>query len=222
MHRPRATFANVVSCLALFIALGGASYAAVALPKNSVGTKQIVPGAIDNSKIRKGSLLAGAFKPGQLRAGKDGAQGAAGPQGAKGDTGAQGPAGSGSVTRLAGMSSFPAQAISADGQWHTWAGVTFTAAANTLYELHLDDDYTLNSIDGTPCAGSPDYIERGLSNGVVSGTVDSSGSYSIPVFYGPYAPGTTVTVEYQHRAMCATETIHFAPGQLLAVPYELP
>jgi hypothetical protein len=31
-----------------------------------------------------------------------------------------------------------------------------------------------------------------------------------------------VTVEYQHRAMCATETIHFAPGQLLAVPYELP
>ena len=219
MHRPRATFANAVSCLALFIALGGASYAAVALPKNSVGTKQIVAGAIDNSKIKKGSLLASAFKSGQLRAG---AQGPAGTQGAKGDTGAQGPPGAGSPTRLAGMSSFPGQTISADGQWHTWAGVTFTAAANTLYELHLDDDYALMSINGTSCAGSPDYIERGLFNGVVSGTVDSFGSSSIPVFYGPYAPGTTVTVEYQHRAMCATETIHFPPGQLLAVPYQTP
>jgi hypothetical protein len=219
MHRPRATFANVVSCLALFVALGGASYAAVALPKNSVGTKQIVAGAIDNSKIKKGSLLASAFKSGQLRAG---AQGPAGTQGAKGDTGPQGPPGAGSPTRLAGMSSFPGQTISADGQWHTWAGVTFTAAANTLYELHLDDDYALMSINGTSCAGSPDYIERGLFNGVVSGTVDSFGSSSIPVFYGPYAPGTAVTVEYQHRAMCATETIHFPPGQLLAVPYQTP
>ena len=219
MHRPRATFANVVSCLALFVALGGASYAAVALPKNSVGAKQIVAGAIDNSKIKKGSLLASAFKSGQLRAG---AQGPAGPQGAKGDTGAPGPAGAGSVTLLAGMSSFPGQTISADGQWHTWAGVTFTAAANTLYELHLDDDYALMSINGASCAGSPDYIERGLFNGVVSGTVDSFGSSSIPVFYGPYAPGTTVTVEYQHQAMCATETIHFPPGQLLAVPYQTP
>lgn len=54
MHRPRATFANVVSCLALFIALGGASYAAVKLPKHSVGARQIVPHSIDNSKIKQG------------------------------------------------------------------------------------------------------------------------------------------------------------------------
>jgi hypothetical protein len=222
MRRPRATFANVVSCLALFVALGGASYAAVSLPKNSVGPKQIVPGAIDNSKIKKGSLLASAFKPGQLKAGKDGAQGPAGPPGSKGDPGPQGPAGSGSVTRIAGRSLFSAQTISADGQWHTWAGVTFTAAADMLYEMHLDDDYTLNSIDGTSCPGSPDYVERGLVNGAISGTVDVFGNYSIPVLYGPYAAGTTVTVEYQHRAMCATETIHFPPGQLLAVPYQLP
>ena len=219
MHRPRATFANVVSCLALFVALGGASYAAVALPRNSVGPKQIVAGAVDNSKIKKGSLLASAFKPGQLRAG---AQGPAGPQGAKGDTGAQGPAGAGSVTRLAGMSSFPGQTISADGQWRTWAGVTFTAAANTLYELHLDDDYALMSINGTSCPGSPDYIQRGLVNGVVSGTVDSFGSYSIPTFYGPYAAGTAVTVENQYRMVCATETAHLPPGQILAVSYLTP
>ena len=216
MQRPRATFANIVSCLALFVALGGASYAAVALPRNSVGPKQIAAGAVDNSKIKKGSLLASAFKPGQLRAGKDGAQGPAGPPGA------QGPPGAGSVTRLAGMSSFPGQTISADGQWHTWAGVTFTAAADTLYEIHYDDDYSLMSINGTSCPGSPDYIQRGLVNGVVSGTVDSFGSYSIPTFYGPYAAGTAVTVENQYRMVCATETAHLPPGQILAVSYLTP
>ena len=39
--RQRLTFANVVSCIALFVALGGVSYAATQLPKNSVGAKQL-------------------------------------------------------------------------------------------------------------------------------------------------------------------------------------
>ena len=85
MQRPRATFANVVSCLALFVALGGTGYAAVSLPRNSVGPKQLQPHSIDNSKIKKGSLLKSAFKKGQLPRGlrgKAGAAGAAGPQGA--------------------------------------------------------------------------------------------------------------------------------------------
>lgn len=38
---PRLSYANVVATLALFIALGGASYAAVELPANSVGVRQI-------------------------------------------------------------------------------------------------------------------------------------------------------------------------------------
>ena len=85
MQRPRATFANVVSCLALFVALGGTGYAAVSLPRNSVGPNQIRARSIDNSKIKKGSLLKSAFRKGQLPRGlrgKVGAAGAAGPQGA--------------------------------------------------------------------------------------------------------------------------------------------
>ena len=92
MRHPRFTFANVMSCLALFVALGGASYAAVALPKNSVGSRQIKPGAIDNSKIKPGSLLNSAFRPGQVPAGPRGASGPAGPAGPPGLAGAQGPA----------------------------------------------------------------------------------------------------------------------------------
>ena len=39
--RSKLSFANVTSCLALFIALGGTGYAAMKLPRNSVGSTQI-------------------------------------------------------------------------------------------------------------------------------------------------------------------------------------
>lgn len=41
MHRIRGklTYANVMATIAVFIALGGASYAAIKLPKNSVGAE---------------------------------------------------------------------------------------------------------------------------------------------------------------------------------------
>ena len=53
--RSRLTFANVISCLALFVALGGAAYAA-GLSKNSVGTKQLKNEAVTAAKVKKGSL----------------------------------------------------------------------------------------------------------------------------------------------------------------------
>ena len=81
MQRPRATFANVVSCLALFVALGGTGYAAISLPRNSVGPRQLQAHSIDNSKIKKGSLLKSAFKQGQLPRGLRGKPGAAGQPG---------------------------------------------------------------------------------------------------------------------------------------------
>ena len=54
--RPRLTFANVVSVIALFVALGGGAYAAFHLPKNSVRSKNIV-----NGQVKKPDL-AGALK----------------------------------------------------------------------------------------------------------------------------------------------------------------
>ncbi len=85
--RPKLTYANVVATLALFIALGGASYAAFKLPKNSVGTKQIKKGAVTGPKVKRHSLLADDFKPGQLPAGPRGAEGPKGDRGPKGDPG---------------------------------------------------------------------------------------------------------------------------------------
>jgi hypothetical protein len=79
------TFANLVACLALFVALGGASYAAFKLPKNSVGAKQLKKNAVTSAKVKNGSLLVQDFKADQLPAG---AAGAAGPRGVAGAPGA--------------------------------------------------------------------------------------------------------------------------------------
>jgi hypothetical protein len=93
----------MVGYLALFVALGGTSYAATSLSAGSVGTRQLrdqavstsklADGAVNSAKVQNHSLLASDFQAGQLPPGSAGARGAtglAGPQGLKGDTGAPG------------------------------------------------------------------------------------------------------------------------------------
>jgi hypothetical protein len=76
--------ALIVACVALVVALGGVSYAAGVLPKNSVGTAQLKKNAVTGAKVKNGSLRAADFKAGQLPAGQPG------PSGPKGDTGTSG------------------------------------------------------------------------------------------------------------------------------------
>jgi hypothetical protein len=94
--RTRMTFSNAISIVALFVALGGASYAAMKVPKHSVGTRQLKNDAVTSSKVRDGSLLGRDFKAGELPRGLQGPQGLpgpAGPNGRDGTDGAQGPPG---------------------------------------------------------------------------------------------------------------------------------
>lgn len=81
---PRPTYANVMSTIAVFLALGGISWAAVKLPRNSVGSKQIKKNAVRGSDVKNGALTALDFKAGQIPAGP------AGPKGDKGDPGEPG------------------------------------------------------------------------------------------------------------------------------------
>ncbi len=74
------TYANVIATLALFLALGGASYAAIKLPANSVGSKQIKDGAVTSADIKNHSIRSGDFKGGL----PSGPRGPRGPQGDKG------------------------------------------------------------------------------------------------------------------------------------------
>ena len=93
--------AMIVACLALLVALGGTSVAAVSqLARNSVGTPQlrnnavtnpkVANNAINSAKVRPRSLLRSDFAAGQLPAGPVGPQGPAGPAGAAGPAGPAG------------------------------------------------------------------------------------------------------------------------------------
>ena len=98
---------NVVGYVAVFIALGGTTYAATQLPKNSVGPKQIEKNAvkapeiaadavrpaevqanaIGTEEVADASLLSEDFAPGQLPPGLPGPQGEQGIPGESGESG---------------------------------------------------------------------------------------------------------------------------------------
>jgi hypothetical protein len=54
---------HFVGYLALFVALGGTSYAAINLPAGSVGTRQLRNSAVTNRKLAKGAVSAASLDP---------------------------------------------------------------------------------------------------------------------------------------------------------------
>jgi hypothetical protein len=101
---------HIVGYVALFVALGGTSYAAVSLPRNSVTAKQIAPGGVGSSELKNGAVTSAKvqglrledFKPNELSKltssgvatqGQQGGRGAPGPQGPEGPQGPPGATG---------------------------------------------------------------------------------------------------------------------------------
>jgi hypothetical protein len=113
MRKPTPKYANVTATLALFVALGGTSYAAatissadvqngslrsVDIKNESLKSSDVDNGSLTGSDLKNGSiksadvdnasLLAADFKPGELPAGPTGPQGPQGVQGPQGPAGA--------------------------------------------------------------------------------------------------------------------------------------
>jgi hypothetical protein len=135
--------AMLVALLALFVALGGSSYAALQLPNNSVGskklknnavtTKKIKNGAVNSNKVKNGSLLSADFKSGQLPAGPRGPQGERGERGERGlqgEVGPPGPATGAAGGALAG--NYPNPTLSPTGRGPAVAGVRLVADGTVL------------------------------------------------------------------------------------------
>lgn len=163
--RPHLTYANVASSVALFLALGGVSYAAVALPKNSVGSAQLKKNAVTAAKVKNGSLGLGDFRKGQLRAGTRGAQG---PQGEPGPQGAIGPSGvsgahlvTGVPTTITAVGGFGTATVSCpagervlSGNYNQQDGVP----SITVFRTAITNDGTRFEADGQNDSGSPNRI----------------------------------------------------------------
>jgi hypothetical protein len=86
----RPSHSTVAAYMALFVALGGTSYAAVKLPKNSVGASQIKTNGVGSSEVKNGALRKADFRASDLPVGPAGAQGPQGLKGDKGDPGTNG------------------------------------------------------------------------------------------------------------------------------------
>jgi hypothetical protein len=83
--RQHVSCANVMATIAVFIALGGSSYAAI-----KVTGKNVKNGTLTGVDVKNGSLLAKDFGAGQLPAGAQGPKGDPGAPGAQGQPGAKG------------------------------------------------------------------------------------------------------------------------------------
>jgi hypothetical protein len=131
--RRRLSYANVMASVAVFVSLGGGAYAAVSLPRNSVGEDQLRRGAVTKSRIAHDSVGQSELRDGSVtksaltdwvwrqvrRGGSDGRDGPVGPEGPPGPPGPSGPAGPGSkAIRFAAEASTtpnPVQVLSVDG-----------------------------------------------------------------------------------------------------------
>lgn len=69
--RKRLTYANVMSSIAAFVAIGGATaFAANQLADKSVGARQLRPGAVTASKLRKNAVIAPKIMAEAVKTGK--------------------------------------------------------------------------------------------------------------------------------------------------------
>ncbi|WP_196807568.1 collagen-like triple helix repeat-containing protein [Candidatus Solirubrobacter pratensis] len=189
---------NIVAYVALFVALGGSSYAAVRLAPNSVTTRTIAKGAVTNAKlakgavttssVRNGTLASTDFGKGQLlkglrgdvgNAGSEGNMGLAGIPGLKGDAGPAGQNGSASIA-LKARSSGSVSAANSASTSIPLSGNTWTQSAG---ELDL--------ITGNVTVGIPASCTGSFGNAVVISVDGNAQTFAV----APSSPASrTVTV----------------------------
>jgi hypothetical protein len=156
---------NAVAYVALFIALGGTSYAAIKLPANSVKAKQIAAGAVRSSEVKDRSLLAKDFKAGQLPAGPQG------PKGDKGEKGDPGQAGAPATRLWARVDNSPTNPVLLDA-----AGIT-----SVQRDAGFADGVVLVTFDRdvSHCAFQATVVGRGGGSAVpVQTAVVNTGFYA--------------------------------------------
>ena len=101
--RGRLSYANVTATLALFVALGGTSYAAITLPRNSVGSKQIRANAVGTAELKRGAVKSRDIRQRTIGVGDISTAARTSLRGATGPAGPQGPAGPSGVTYRAAI-----------------------------------------------------------------------------------------------------------------------
>jgi hypothetical protein len=184
--RARLTYANVVASLALFAALCGSSYAALQLPKASVGTKQLQRNAVTSPKVKPGTLLLSDFRSSQRNSlrGPAGLQGPAGPRGEPGPRGPEGQRG------LEGAPGLPATRLFAHvsdvGVLDYGSGVT-EAVRNQAGMYTVTFDQSLDECVAVGTVGSPGFRDTDSTLYADVGEPDAN-SVTVEIWHLPPGP----------------------------------
>jgi Collagen triple helix repeat (20 copies) len=156
-----------LALLALFFAMGGTSYAAVALPRNSVGTAQIKARAVTLGKLNSRTLRSLKGAPGPQ--GGTGVTGAAGPQGPIGATGATGAKG---TTGPTGATGTPG-ATGATGPTGTVGTITMRSSSESVPNGTAAEAATYCN-SGEVAVGGGASIGVGVGSGVAGADLETS------------------------------------------------
>jgi len=216
--RPRLTFANVVSCLALFVALGGSAYAVKRLPKNSVGTEQLKKNAVTKKKVRKSAIDSRRVKNNSLtgadiKLSKLGTVPAARNAAAAGTANRANVANTATAANVASIANVASSLAPAEG-WHevgdpgepeflnSWENVGEPNIANAAFYrdhegiVHLRGYITggsLNTVFRLPPGYRPPAGKFIYSPAICFGGVSCSTGIGAATIYGP---GSTVSPEF--------------------------
>jgi hypothetical protein len=203
---------NVIAYLALFVALGGSSYAAVSLAPGSVDSRAIAKGAVTRSKlatnsvssaqVANGALRAGDFRSGALLkglrgdagkvggdglAGLKGEPGAAGPTGPRGLAGADGNASIAAKARMSGSVSAPHGATTnvplTSASWTQSAGTIQLLAGTVTMNIPASCSGSFGNTLNLAVDGTAQTF-------AVAPTAPASGSVTVPFVVGTLSERT--------------------------------
>lgn len=199
------TYAEATSTLALFLALGGVSWAAATLPKNTVNSAAIRDAQVRTADLAPGAVTAGKLSKelrGQLgvTTGKNGASGAAGAAGQAGATGAAGPQGA------AGRDGAAIAAIGKFGDSDVW-GTSFTKVGEMTWTQPAG---ALDDIRGLYTALRDSACGNGTGGAAYRITVDGQ---ELSFDYGNQAPDAEQTYDQDPMIIPPWSTHHASPDR---------
>lgn len=217
----RPSHATVVAYLALFLALGGSSYAVTRIGSkqivnNSVAGKDVRNNSLTSADVKNRSLLAKDFKAGLPRGapGETGSQGAPGQPGQPGISVIQGSTNEALITIQTSEERFPPWGFSPAEPGFT--GTYWQISPDTPVEL----SHLVGRLNAAPGAGSSRYFQlfnvdantvllscqavgtaTSCDTGDVTATLPASTRYSIRLFSGNPAPAPSQGAAWTFRML---------------------
>ena len=192
--RARLTYANVITTIALFVALGGISYAATQLPKNSVESKQLKANAVTAAKIKNGAVTGAKIQLSSL-----------------GTVPSAGKADSATTAARADSAATAGRADSAQ------TATSATTAANAANADNADNAAKLAGIPANRYLTAVSTLLPGETEVGVFGAAATEGSYDVVALeFQPKLPAEVESEQAEEHAPGSTS--EKCPGQRQAAP----